>query len=79
MFEDGNTVQTLIKNVNDRLGFKIGEGSSQVKNEEQLIFTDIQLIYDICRFEAAWHPNNISYWCNAFSEEDLTVLSFYIS
>ena len=38
-----------------------------------LSFEDVQLIYNICRYEAAWHPQDTSYWCSAFSEEDLRV------
>ena len=75
MLENSQHVKTLIKNVNERLGFSINQngGSNQRENDESLFFKDVQLIYDICRFEAAWNPQNISYWCAAFNEEDLQV------
>ena len=77
MFENSQPVKTLIKNVNERLGFTIvGKELSPREDEDmnELDFKDLQLIYDICRFEAAWYPQNISYWCASFSEDDLKVL-----
>ena len=64
-----------MNNVNQRLGFKISisESDDHLNDMENLSFEDVQLIYNICRYEAAWHPQNISYWCSAFSEEDLRV------
>ena len=72
LFEKSEDVQTLIKNVNERLGFLV-DGESEYN--DSLFFNDVQLIYDMCRFEAAWNPQNISYWCAAFNEEDLKVLN----
>ena len=46
---------------------------NEFDEEEQLFFKDLVLIYDICRFEAAWYPNNVSYWCSSFVDEDLKV------
>ena len=76
LFESSQDVQTLIQNVNRRLGFIINEVSGQMEDEGQLVFKDIEVIYDICRYEAAWHPQNASYWCAAFSEEDLKVTCY---
>ena len=75
LFEKSQDVKTLIKNVNDRLGFLVDEEgeSDRVESIDSLFFNDVQLIYDMCRFEAAWNPQNISYWCAAFNEEDLKV------
>ena len=64
-----------MNNVNQRLGFtiSISESDDHLNDVKDLSFEDIQLIYNICRYEAAWHPQDISYWCSAFSEEDLRV------
>ena len=64
-----------MNNVNQRLGFtiSISESDDHLNDMENLNFEDVQLIYNICRYEDAWHPQNISYWCSAFSEEDLRV------
>jgi hypothetical protein len=80
MFENSQHVKTLIKNVNEKLGFSINQNrdSNKRADDESLLFTDVQLIYDICRFEAAWHPQNISYWCAAFNEDDLKVQNLFI-
>ena len=75
MFENSQHVKMLIKNVNERLGFSINQkqASNQIVKLDTLFFTDVELIYDICRFQAAWYPQNISYWCAAFNEDDLKV------
>ena len=38
-----------------------------------LSFDDVNLMYDMCRFEKAWDPHLTSVWCAAFDEEDLKV------
>ena len=74
MFERSQSVKKLIRNVNEILGFTtIGKESNLEEDRRLLDFKDVQLIYNICRFEAAWHPQNISYWCSSFSEDDLKV------
>ena len=75
MFENSQHVKMLIKNVNERLGFSINQkqASNQIVKLDTLFFKDVELIYDICRFQAAWYPQNISYWCAAFNEDDLKV------
>ena len=64
-----------MNNVNQRLGFtiSISESDDHSNDMDNLSFEDVQLIYNICRYEAAWHPQDISCWCSAFSEEDLRV------
>ena len=44
---------------------------------DELTFADVVLIYDICRYEHARHPDKKSAWCAAFNEEDLMVLEYY--
>ena len=75
LFESTEHVRGLMNNVNQRLGFtiSISESDDHLNDMENLSFEDVQLIYNICRYEAAWHPQDISYWCSAFSEEDLRV------
>ena len=74
-FEESSHVIDAIKRVNNRLGFTSPEIHRNTRNdeEEKLFFKDLELMYDICRFEAAWYPNKVSYWCAAFDEEDLRV------
>ncbi|OXU28336.1 hypothetical protein TSAR_003718 [Trichomalopsis sarcophagae] len=62
-FTNGPDFRAVQQNVSDRLGF------------ESLIDTDAMLlIYEICRFETAWHGR--SAWCTAFSAEDIKVLEY---
>ena len=42
-------------------------------SSELLSFDDVVLIFDMCRYEKAWNPTEISPWCAAFKEEDLKV------
>ena len=42
-------------------------------SSELLTFDDVVLIFDMCRYEKAWNPTEISPWCAAFKEEDLKV------
>jgi len=46
-------------------------------SSELLSFDDVVLIFDMCRYEKAWNPTEISPWCAAFKEEDLKVLEYY--
>ena len=64
-----------MNNVNQKLGFtiSINESDDHLNDMDNLSFEDVKLIYNICRYEAAWHPQDTSYWCSAFSEEDLRV------
>ena len=71
MFKESHHVRTLTDTVNKRLGFSSG-------GTERIRFKDVELIYDICRFEHAWHPDQPSYWCAAFSEDDLKVTISYL-
>ena len=75
-FEESEHVTKAIQRVNDRLGFtnSVIQPEEIRDVEEKLFFKDLELIYDICRFEAAWYPNNVSYWCSVFDEEDLKVI-----
>ena len=79
-FEESGHVKKAIQRVNDRLGFTNSRiQPTEIKDEEEkLFFKDLELIYDICRFESAWYPKNVSYWCSVFDEEDLKVITVKI-
>ena len=47
-------------------------------SSELLTFDDVVLIFDICRYEKAWNPTEISPWCAAFKEEDLKVCMKFV-
>jgi len=38
--------------------------------------SDVDLMWDICRFEMAWWPHNSSPWCQLFSENNLKIIEF---
>jgi hypothetical protein len=44
----------------------------------ELTFEDIVLMFDMCRFDAAWDPHSTSVWCAAFDDSDLQVTKFYL-
>ena len=39
----------------------------------ELTFEDVVLMYDMCRYEAAWQPHLVSVWCAVFDDSDLEV------
>ena len=49
------------------------EISPENENEEQLYFTHLLLMYNLCRYGKAWNDNELSPWCAAFEQEDLEV------
>ena len=65
-----------VKNFNRRLGFELKctkKKDREHKSIDCLKWTDIILMYDICRYEKAWYPNQVSYWCALFDNDDLEV------
>ena len=70
LFVESDHMKQVISNVNAKLGF---DGDNPATGGEMLNFEDTLLIYDTCRFEDAWYPHNVSYWCAAFSTDDLKV------
>ena len=61
-------MKQVLEGVSDRLGFD---------SNDTLTLEDLSAIYDVCRYERAWHPEDVSPWCAAFSDTDLKVLEFY--
>ncbi|XP_061390658.1 multiple inositol polyphosphate phosphatase 1 [Musca vetustissima] len=51
--------------ISARLGFKY-----------TLEVSDIELMYDMCRYEQAWQVDRTSVWCAAFLPEHVTVLEY---
>jgi multiple inositol-polyphosphate phosphatase/2,3-bisphosphoglycerate 3-phosphatase len=66
-FRMGPEYRAMITNVNYKLGFFEGE---------QLPWTTVETMYDICRFEKSENLTIPSEWCAAFSIHDSQVLEF---
>lgn len=64
-FRESETVKKTIQHISKRLGF-----------DAPLDFKDIELMWDICRLEQAWHVNRSSIWCGAFTPSQLIVLEY---
>ena len=53
-------------------------GTPETENVEgqvldKLHFEDALMMYDLCRYEKARNPDDVSVWCAAFEDEDLLV------
>ena len=48
-------------------------GGAAESSSESLSFEDVNLMYDICRYERAFRPEQASPWCSGLSEENLKV------
>lgn len=64
-FTKGPEFQRMRENVSQRLGF-----------EKVLSAATILVIFDVCRYEKAWAPSQVSAWCAVFSDEDLKILEY---
>lgn len=67
LFGESEFMLRVIKSVSERLGF----------DNDTLSLEDITNLYDVCRYERAWNPDETSSFCAPFEEEDLKVLEFY--
>lgn len=38
--------------------------------------SQVSLMWDMCRYEKAWFPSDVSPWCSVFTEEDLKLFEF---
>lgn len=65
LFRGSELVKKTVENISKRLGFKT-----------PLDFEDVELMWDICRLEQAWHVNRSSVWCAAFTPNQLVVLEY---
>ncbi|KAF0289494.1 Multiple inositol polyphosphate phosphatase 1 [Amphibalanus amphitrite] len=64
-FQNSTHMLGTIDHVSRRLGFT-----------SNMSYADVRLIYDICRYDKTLHPDRVSAWCAAFSEQDLKVMEF---
>lgn len=55
----------MLKEVSMRLGFKLVLPAAQV-----------ELIWDMCRFEQSWYIERLSPWCAAFTKSHVAVLEY---
>ncbi|XP_012230386.2 multiple inositol polyphosphate phosphatase 1 isoform X1 [Linepithema humile] len=62
---NGPTMTEVLANVSERLGLTY-----------KLNFDDAFLIYDACRYQRAWYPEQRSPWCAAFTDDDIRVLEY---
>lgn len=78
LFLESVEVEDTILRVNLKLGFLFGKNSpgNDQGFKSVLTFSDINLIYDMCRFDEAWNPHEPSVWCAAFEDKDLEVLEY---
>ncbi|KAK4014322.1 hypothetical protein OUZ56_026848 [Daphnia magna] len=65
LFEESDDFLSMLQSVTHRLGFF-----------STLNFSDINLMYNMCLFNKAWHPKKLSPWCAVFSKDDLKILEY---
>ncbi|XP_055378734.1 multiple inositol polyphosphate phosphatase 1 [Condylostylus longicornis] len=65
IFINSEIMKDTVRRISRRLGFKFALSRAQ-----------IDTVWDMCRFEQAWHPNRNSPWCAAFTPEHVTVLEY---
>ena len=63
-------MKDMIKNINKRLGFE---------SNLSLGIEDIIIMYNLCKFQKGFNPEQVSIFCAAFDDEDLKVLLKLIS
>ena len=54
-----------LSRVQERLGF-----------EQELTFEDMDIMWDMCRFDRSRRPDLLPAWCGALPEEDLRVMEY---
>ena len=58
-------MKDMITNINKRLGFE---------SNSSLSIEDIMIMYNLCKFQKGFNPEQVSIFCAAFDDEDLKVL-----
>ncbi|XP_055842232.1 multiple inositol polyphosphate phosphatase 1-like [Episyrphus balteatus] len=66
IFQNSALMNKTVADVSTRLGFQYA-----------LDFKDIELMWDMCRYEQAWNVDRTSAWCGAFTQAQLKVLEYY--
>jgi multiple inositol-polyphosphate phosphatase / 2,3-bisphosphoglycerate 3-phosphatase len=64
-FKDTEIYRKTAEEISSRLGFKY------ILNPNQ-----IQLMFDMCRYDQAWYLQDESAWCSAFTPEHINVLEY---
>ncbi|KNC26265.1 hypothetical protein FF38_01168 [Lucilia cuprina] len=64
-FRNSDIWNKTIADISKRLGFQY-----------TLETSDVELMYDICRYEQAWQVDRTSVWCAVFLPEQVTVLEY---
>lgn len=64
-FVASDTFQDMMTEVSTRLGFRFKLTSAQ-----------IELIWDMCRYEQAWFIERLSPWCAAFTKSHVSILEY---
>ena len=63
-------MKDMITNINKRLGFE---------SNSSLSIEDIMIMYNLCKFQKGFNPEQVSIFCAAFDDEDLKVIIKFIS
>ncbi len=63
LFEEEQPVLDTVANINRRLGFL----------DDPLTFGDVDMMYDMCRYDRIARPGRPSAWCLPFEQDDLVV------
>ena len=73
MISTNESTEFIIGHViyNPAYTYKFQLKTTQVLDE--LHFEDALMMYDLCRYEKARNPDDVSVWCAAFEDEDLLV------
>lgn len=64
-FRNGPEMQRVVGAVSKRLGY-----------EQRLSFEDVHLMFAMCRFENAIHPDKTSPWCSVFCRDEVEVMEY---
>lgn len=64
-FQTSEIFLKMLKGISQRLGFS-----------EVLSFSEVEVIYDMCRYEEAWFINKTSPWCSTFTAEHVKILEY---
>lgn len=65
LFEEGPLMKGIIASISKRLGFSYN-----------LTLEKVDMMYEMCRYEKAWHLQTLPAWCAAFSKRELKVLEY---
>ena len=68
LFLKSDHIKDMTKNINKRLELN-----------SSLSIEDIMIMYNLCKFQKGFNPEQISIFCAAFDDEDLKVIIKFIS